>query len=241
MSKKIHLAEKQGMKVVHQHLSLEYHFTLGGKGSSFCEVSAVGKITSFSPLLLVLGGLLRVVVSGSSCGRPAAAFFRASTTRRTMTAQRSVSSGIDLPLGRHTRKCLLNIHHLPCARLHEPKVVLPAPLQTISCSNLPNALQIAFVTSDNAHRQDLVLLHPILSFHVDHLCEVLECLERARLGDVINQEERVAFQVSLRPEAAVFLLSCGVCEAKRICRPVYRSCDGVGVFDRRVISMKGSC
>jgi len=71
---------------VHQHLSDEYHFFLGGGGSSFWRASAVGKLVSCSGRLVVLGGLLLVAVRGFSCGMPAAAFFRASTTRRTMTA-----------------------------------------------------------------------------------------------------------------------------------------------------------
>jgi hypothetical protein len=75
---------------IYQHLSDEYHFCLGGGGSSFWRVSTVGDLVACSGRLLVVGGLLRVAVSGSSCGMPAAAFFRASTTRRTMTAQGSV-------------------------------------------------------------------------------------------------------------------------------------------------------
>jgi hypothetical protein len=137
----------------------------------------------------------------------------------------------------HTRKGFLNIHHFPCARLHESKIMLPAPLQPISCSDLPDTLQIAFVTSDNAHRQDLVLLHPIFPLHVDHLCEVIERFERAGLGDVIDEEECVAFQIRLRPEAAVFLLTSGVCESKRVCCAVDRSCNGVGILNRRIISV----
>lgn len=113
-------------------------------------------------------------------------------------------------MGRLTRKCLLNVHHLPRARLHEPKVVLPAPVQPISCGNLPHVLQIALVTRDDADRQDLVLLHPVFSFDIDHLGEVVEGLERAGLGDVIDQQECVAFQIRLRPKAAVFLLPGGV-------------------------------
>ena len=87
----------------------------------------------------------------------------------------------------------------------------PAPLQPISRRNLPHILQIALVTSDDADRQDLVLLHPVFSFDIDHLGKVLERLERAGLRDVIDQQESVAFQVRLRPEATVFLLSGGVC------------------------------
>jgi hypothetical protein len=72
-------------------------------------------------------------------------------------------------------------------------------------------LQIALVARHDAHRQDLVLLHPVFSFDVDHLREVLERLERAGLRYVIDQQEGVAFQIRLRPEAAVFLLPGGVC------------------------------
>ena len=113
--------------------------------------------------------------------------------------------------------------------------MLPAPLQPFSRTNLPNVLQIALVTSDDAHRQDLVLLHPVFSFDVDHLGEILERLERAGLRDVIDQQERVAFQVRLRPKAAVFLLAGGVCEAEGVGCAVDGSCHGVGVFNRRVV------
>ena len=89
--------------------------------------------------------------------------------------------------------------------------MLPAPVQPISCGDLPHVLQIALVTRDYANRQDLVLLHPVLSFDIDHLGEIVERLQRAGLGDVIDQQECVAFQIGLRPEAAVFLLPGGVC------------------------------
>lgn len=148
----------------------------------------------------------------------------------------SVSAASYIQSGQHTRKSLLNIHHFPCARLHEPEIVLSAPLQPISCSNLPDGLQIALVTSSDAHRQDLVLLHPVLSFHINHLRKVVERFERAGLRDVIDQEECVAFQIRLRPEASVFLLPGGVCEAERVCGAVDCSCNGVGIFNRRVIS-----
>ena len=76
--------------VVYQHLSDEYQLFLGGGGSSFWRASAVGDLASCSGRLLVLGGLLLVAVRWFSCGIPAAAFFRASTTRRTITARWSV-------------------------------------------------------------------------------------------------------------------------------------------------------
>ena len=139
-------------------------------------------------------------------------------------------------MGRLTRKCLLNVHHLPRARLHEPKVVLPAPVQPISCGNLPHVLQIALVTRDDADRQDLVLLHPVFSFDIDHLGEVVERLEGAGLSDVIDQQECVAFQIRLRPKAAVFFLPGGVCEAEGVGRAINGSCNGVGVFNRGIVS-----
>ena len=95
--------------------------------------------------------------------------------------------------GQLTSECFFNVHHLSCARFHETKVMLPAPIQPVSCSNLPDALQIALVTRDDAHRQNLVLLQSILSFYIDHLREVLQRFEGAGLGDVIDQKECVAF------------------------------------------------
>jgi len=116
--------------------------------------------------------------------------------------------------------------------------MLPAPVHPIFRSNLPIALQIAFVPRDEANRQDLVLLQPVLALHVNHLREVLECLERAGLRDVIDQQESVTFEVRLRPEAAVFLLPSSVREPERICRAVDRSRHRVGVLDRRVVPGK---
>ena len=75
------------------------------------------------------------------------------------------------------RKRLLDIDHLAGARLHEPEIMQPAPLQPIPRRNLPHVLQIALIPRDDAHRQDLVLLHPVFSFDVDHLREVVERFE----------------------------------------------------------------
>lgn len=136
---------------------------------------------------------------------------------------------------RLTRERLLNIHHLPSTRLHEAKIMLPAPLQPIACSDLPVRLQVALVTSDNAHGQDLVLLHPVFSFDIDHLRKVLQRLERARLGDVIDQEECIAFEIRLRPKTAVFFLASSIREAERVCRAVDCSRYGVGVLNCRVV------
>ena len=86
----------------------------------------------------------------------------------------------------------------------------PAPLQPIPRRNLPHVLQIALIPRDDAHRQDLVLLHPVFSFDVDHLREVFERFEGAGLRNVVDEEESVAFEVRLRPEAAVFFLAGGV-------------------------------
>ena len=113
--------------------------------------------------------------------------------------------------------------------------MLPAPIHPIFRGNLPVVLQVALVTRDEANRQDLVLLQPVLALDIDHLREVLERLERAGLGDVIDQKESVAFEVRLRPEAAVFFLAGGVCEAERVGRAVDCSGYGVGVFDCRVV------
>jgi hypothetical protein len=122
--------------------------------------------------------------------------------------------------------------------LHEAEVVLPAPVHPIFRGNLPVPLQVALVTRDEANRQDLVLLQPVLPLHIDHLREVLECLERAGLGDVIDQQESVAFEVRLRPEAAVFLLASSVREAEGVCRAVDCACYGVRVLDCRVVPAK---
>lgn len=114
--------------------------------------------------------------------------------------------------------------------------MLPAPVQPVSCSNLPHVLQIALVTSHDADRQDLVLFHPVFSFDIDHLGEEVERLEGAGLSDVIDQQECVAFQIRLRPKAAVFFLPGGVCEAEGVCRAINGSCNGVGVFNRGIVS-----
>ena len=86
MGKPLVIGHEVRVGVDYQHLSEEYQAFFGGCGSSFCDVSVVEADVSCSGRLVSAGGLLCGFEDGSSCGIPAAAFFRASTTRRTMTA-----------------------------------------------------------------------------------------------------------------------------------------------------------
>jgi len=113
--------------------------------------------------------------------------------------------------------------------------MLPTPIHPVFRGNLPVPLQVTLVTRDEANRQDLVLLHPVFPLNVNHLREIFERLERAGLGDVVDQQESVAFEVRLRPEAAVFFLPSGVREAEGVCGAVDCACYRIGVFDCRVV------
>jgi hypothetical protein len=150
----------------------------------------------------------------------------------------TITRGIVSLFQQLTGKGLFDVHHLPRARLHKAEVVLPAPVHAIFRGNLPVSLQVALVARDEADRQDLVLLQPVLALHINHLREVVERLERAGLGDVVDQQESVAFEVRLRPEAAVFFLASSVREAEGVGRAVDRSRYRVGVLNCRVVPAK---
>lgn len=142
---------------------------------------------------------------------------------------------------KRTRKGLFNVHHFPGARLHEAEIALSAPFQSFSCADLPVALQIAFVTGDNAHGQDFALLRSVLPLNLNHLGEILQRFEGARLRDIVDEEEGVAFQVGLRPEAAVFFLPSGVGKAEGVSRAIDGAGHGVGVFYSRIVSASNAC
>lgn len=84
---------------------------------------------------------------------------------------RCIGGDID-GMAARTGKCLLDVHHLPRARLHEAILSTPRPLQPFSCADLPLALQIAFVSRDNAYRLCHASFQSRLSLHLDQLIEV---------------------------------------------------------------------
>lgn len=86
-----------------------------------------------------------------------AASLRASTTRRTRTAERCRLAGYSCTaqkagggVGRKnpTGKCLLDVDHFSRTRLHEAALPRPCPFQPRLCFNDALALQIALVADD---------------------------------------------------------------------------------------------
>jgi hypothetical protein len=114
-------------------------------------------------------GCVRAVELGKLGLMPCSRFLRASTTLRTSTVRYTLASCMVMPAIRvtHTRKSLLYVHHLSGARFHKPVSSTPRPFQALSGSYLPQALQIAFVTRDNAYRQGLTPLHSCFPLHVN--------------------------------------------------------------------------
>ena len=156
---------------------------------------------------------------------------RSSRRQHTPLSRTSIGSGIGL-----TRKRLLNIHHLPRTRLHEPIPPALRPLQPIPRADLAHPLQIAFVPRHDTHGQHAVLLEPCLALNLNHLVEVLERLQGVRLRDVVDEQEGVGAEVAGGPESAVFFLARRVGEGEGVGDAVDGARDGVGVFDRGVVS-----
>lgn len=75
---------------------------------------------------------------------------------------------------KHTRKCLLDVNHLPRARLHEPTLSISRPLQPPLRTNLPLHLQVAFVSRDDAHGQHSAPIKTGFAFSGDDCGEVVE-------------------------------------------------------------------
>ena len=98
-----------------------------------------------------------------------------------------------------TRKRLLNIHHLPRTRLHEPALALPRPLQALRTLDLARALQVALVPRDDLDGRHAAVVQPLLRLHVDHVHEVVEGVERVGVRDVVHQQKGVGAQVRRRP------------------------------------------
>ena len=126
---------------------------------------------------------------------------------------------------RLTRKRLLDIDHLPRARLHESALPLPRPLQPVFCLDLPLPLEIAFIPREYFHGWDFAIVYPVVLFHVNHLHVVFERIERVRTRDVVDEEKSVGFEIRCGPETAVFFLPRGVGEHQVVGHAVYRARD----------------
>lgn len=164
---------------------------------------------------------------------PPAAARRASTTRRTSTVYIHVSFDpipFHLSLPKLTRKRLLNIDHLPRARLHKPTPPLPRPLQPLRRLDHPRRRQITLIARNKLHGGDLPLVDSILLLHVDHLGEVLEALEAVLIRDVVDEEEGVGAEVRGCPERPVLFLARGVGEHEEVGLPVDGARYGVRVL-----------
>lgn len=140
----------------------------------------------------------------------------------------------------HTSKRLLNVHHLPRTRLHEPIPSTPRPIQSLPRSDLPHALQITLVPRNDTHRQDRAAFHAIFFLHLNQLVEIVQGSERGLLCDVVDEQKGVGSDVGRGPETAVFFLAGGVGEGERVGGAVDGAGYGVGVFDCGVVSA-GMC
>lgn len=85
------------------------------------------------------------------------------------------------------------------------------------------------------------MLCSALSLNLNHLGEILQRFEGARLRDIVDEEEGVAFQVGLRPEAAVFFLPGGVGKAEGVCRAIDGAGHRVGVFYSWIVPASNAC
>lgn len=115
-----------------------------------------------------------------------------------------------------TCKGFLDIDHIPCARLHEPATVLARILQSISSGHDARILQIALIAGDDLDRgwhadvnalgaraqlgqEPVIVLFALVGLEVDHVDEVVQRREAVGVGDVVDEQEGVRFEVRRRP------------------------------------------
>ena len=189
------------------------------------------------------------------CGGAAvvpAAWWRAATTRRTITRnvarlsvcnQRSPNKSLT---GRGQRQCALhplsdkkgkptskgffNINHLPRTRLHKATAPTSRILQPLPTANHPAILQITLVPRHELDRLHTACILPEVAFHIYHLHEVVEGLEGGGSRDVVDEEKGVGFEIRGGPEAAVFFLARRVGEGEEVGLAVYGASGGIGVL-----------
>ena len=70
----------------------------------------------------------------------------------------------------------------------------------------------------------------MLAFHVDHVKEIIQGVERGGLGDVVDEKESIGSQIRCCPQAAILFLARCVCEGEKVGSAIYCASDGVGIL-----------
>lgn len=122
-----------------------------------------------------------------------------------------------------TSKSFLNIHHLPCTRLHEPTPPTPRILQPLPTTYYPTVLQITLVPRHKLDRLHAACIQSVITFHIDHLHKIFESVQGRRSRDVIDEEEGVRLEIRGGPEATVFFLTGRIGEREEVRLTVYRA------------------
>ena len=132
--------------------------------------------------------------------------------------------------GGPTSKSLLNIHHLPRTRLHEPTPPTPRILQPLPTTYYPTVLQITLVPRHQLDRLHAACIQSVITFHINHLHEIFKRIQGRGSRDVVDEEEGVRFEIRSGPEAPVFFLAGRVGEREEVGLTVYGARGGVGVL-----------
>ena len=156
-----------------------------------------------------------------------------STSSRTFVPTPLLPSTARIPRGKRTCERLLNIHHLPRARLHEPTLAASRPRQSLPTRHHPRVLEIALVARDDAHGLHLARVVAVLALHVHHLQEIVQVREGGVIGDVVDEQEGVGAQVGCGPEPAIFFLAGRVGKGEEIGFSVDGARNRVGVLWER--------
>jgi uncharacterized membrane protein len=112
-----------------------------------------------------------------------------------------------------TGKGFFNVDHLARAGFHKSTAVFACVCEPVSRGYHSTLFEITLVACDDLHwrwpttqayivplfAQSLVVFDTLFSFHMDHVHEVIERFEACRVGDIVDQEERVRFQRRGRP------------------------------------------
>ena len=106
----------------------------------------------------------------------------------------------------------------------------PCPIQAHLRTDRPHVLQVALVPRHHLDRLHLTHILPMITFHIDHLEEVVEGVKGTRLGDVVDEEEGIGAEIRGGPEPAVFFLPGGIGEGEEVRFAVYIAGDGIGVL-----------
>jgi hypothetical protein len=102
--------------------------------------------------------------------------------------------------------------------------VFPGVLEPVFSADYSVIFQIALVAGDNSDRcshanfhpsrtvaklfhQSQVVLRPLVGLHIDHVHEVVQRTQTGLAGDIVDEEERIGFQIGRRPKTSIFFLT----------------------------------